>query len=320
MPPSFQVVTHGQMQKQPSTRTNGTPRRARRLRRSCFISFMALALIAGFLAALAFTLIKIPSPTNILIVGIDRRPDEGNAVRTDSLLLVHADPSGPHLVMLSIPRDLWVSIPGWGESRINSAHVYAEMETPGSGPARAAQTVSENFGVPVHGSLRLDFEAFRDVVDAAGGIDVEVPKPVVDNAYPTENYGTMRIEIPAGWQHMDGETALQYARSRHGSNDFDRAARQQQIVLALAKKLAKPNGWLMVPRVYRAFHSAVDTDLSLRDVVRLILTWKLADDGAMETIVIDGTMTTPFRTAQGAAVLLPRWDLIQPLVRATFAP
>ncbi len=166
----------------------------------------------------------------------------------------------------------------------------------------------------------MDFEAFRDLVDAAGGIDIEVPKPIIDNAYPTEDYGTKRIEIPAGWQHMDGETALQYARSRHGSSDFDRAARQQQILLALAKKLAKPDGWLKVPRVYQAFHSAVDTDLTLRDMVRLILTWKLAGEGAMETIVIDGSMTTPFRTAQGAAVLLPRWDLIHAVVQTTFTP
>jgi LCP family protein required for cell wall assembly len=313
------------MSKQPSKKTRkqtppSSPRAAHRRRRGCLLSLVALVVILGFLGVLAYALLRIPSPTNILVLGLDRRPEQGNAVRTDSLMVLHADPATGRLVMLSIPRDLWVNIPGWGEARINSAHVYAEIESPGTGPARAAETVSANFGVPIHRSLRLDFGAFRDVIDAAGGIEIDVPKPVIDNAYPTDDYGTVRIEIPAGLQHMDGETALQYARSRHGSSDFDRAARQQQILLALAKKLAQPEGWLSVPRVYLAFQNAVDTDLRLRDIFRLALAWKLAGEDNLETIVIDRTLTTPFRTAQGAAVLLPRWDLIYPLVQAGFTP
>jgi LCP family protein required for cell wall assembly len=265
-------------------------------------------------------LLRIPSPTNILILGIDRRPDQNNAVRTDTILLIHADPGSRRLVLLSIPRDLWVDIPGRGEERINAAHVYGELESAGSGPGKAKETIHHNFGVPVDRSLRLDFDAFREVIDAAGGIEVDVPSPVIDNAYPTDNYGTIRIEIPAGLQHMDGETALQYARSRHGSSDFDRAKRQQQLLVALAKKLTRPNGWLLIPRVYQAFENAVETDLSLRDLTRLILTWQMAGDDGVETIVIDQTLTTPYRTAQGAAVLLPRWDLIHPLIQTQFAP
>ncbi len=283
-----------------------------------FLIALGLVLVLG--GVLAYGLLRIPSPTNILILGIDRRPDQGDAVRTDTMLLLQADPSDGRLVLLSIPRDLWVSIPGRGEGRINAAHVYAELEEPGSGPAKAADTVSQNFGIPVHRTLRLDFDAFRDVIDAAGGIEIDVPEPVIDNAYPTDDYGITRIEIPAGLQHMDGETALQYARSRHGSSDFDRAARQQQILLAVVKKLTRPSGWLLIPRVYQAFRNAVDTDLSSRDLVRLILAWKLTGEDGLETIVIDRTLTTAFRTAQGAAVLLPRWELIHPLVQASFAP
>jgi LCP family protein required for cell wall assembly len=281
---------------------------------------LATVIVIALGGALAYGLLRVPSSTNILVLGIDRRPGQGDAVRTDTMILLHSDPSNHRLVLLSIPRDLWVSIPGRGNGRINAAHVYAEVDTPGSGPASAAETVSRNFGVPVHRTLRLDFDAFRDVVDAAGGIDIDVPKPVIDNAYPTEDYGTMRIEIPAGQQHMDGETALQYARSRHGSSDFDRAARQQQILLALAKKLSQPSGWPLVPRVYLAFRSAVDTDLTVRDFGRLILAWRFAGTDGLETIVIDRTLTTPHRTAQGASVLLPRWELIQPLVQARLSP
>ena len=281
---------------------------------------MTLVLALCLMGLLAYGLLSLQSPTNILILGIDRRPGEGNAVRTDTMLLVHTDLSSRRLVLLSIPRDLWVTIPGKGEERINTAHLFGELDMPGNGPARAAETVTYNLGVPVHHTLRLDFYAFDKVIDAAGGIDVDVPTPIIDDAYPTEDYGTMRIEIPAGPQHMDGETALQYARSRHSSSDFDRAARQQQILVALVKKLITPSGLFLAPRVYQAFKDTVETDMSLRDLARLALAWQRSGEDGLQKIVIDRELTTPFRTAQGAAVLLPRWELIHPLVQEQFGP
>jgi len=292
-----------------------TPLQIERLQ-GCLVSLVTLGLVLSALALLSYVLLRMPSPTNILILGIDRRPGQGDATRTDTILLLHADPGPPRMVLLSIPRDLWVTIPGHGEERVNTAHFYGELADPGSGPVLAAETVRQNFGVPVHRTLRLDFDAFRGVIDAAGGVDIDVPAPVIDDAYPTEDYGTMRIEIPAGMRHMDGETALRYARSRHGSSDFDRAARQQQILVALAKKLTSPGNWLLAPRVYNALQDAVETDLSFRDLVRLGLTWRRAGAENVEQIVIDQALTTPYRTANGAAVLLPRWDLIIPLVEA----
>ncbi len=280
---------------------------------------LALAAAVCLLGMLAYGLLMVSSPTNILILGIDRRPGEGNAVRTDTILMLHADPGSRRLVLLSIPRDLWVTIPGIGEERINAAHVYGELAAPGSGPARVAETISHNFGVPVNRNLRLDFDAFREVIDAAGGIELDVPTAIIDDAYPTNDYGTVWIEIPAGLQKMDGETALQYARTRHGSSDFDRAARQQQIFVALAKKLASPRGWLSIPRVYQAFQNAVETDLTFLDLAMLALAWQRAGGHEIDRLLIDRELTTPFRTAQGAAVLLPRWDLIHPLVRTRFA-
>ncbi len=161
---------------------------------------LALAAAVCLLGMLAYGLLMVSSPTNILILGIDRRPGEGNAVRTDTILMLHADPGSRRLVLLSIPRDLWVTIPGIGEERINAAHVYGELAAPGSGPARVAETISHNFGVPVNRNLRLDFDAFREVIDAAGGIELDVPTTIIDDAYPTNDYGTVRIEIPAGLQ------------------------------------------------------------------------------------------------------------------------
>jgi LCP family protein required for cell wall assembly len=279
-------------------------------------------LLGAILAAalLAYGLLMIESPRNILILGIDRRPGEGNAVRTDTILLVRSDFSGSRLVLLSIPRDLWVTIPGEGSDRINTAHLYGELAAPGNGPQRTIETIQHNFNIPIHHVLRLNFSAFRDVIDAAGGIDLEVPVAIIDDAYPTDDYGTLHIEIPAGPQHMDGETALRYARSRHGSSDFARAARQQQIIIALITKMSSPSGLLRAPQVYQAFNQAVETDMRLRDLFRLALAWLRAGQQGTQQIVINQDLTTPHRTAQGAAVLLPRWDSIRPMIQAQFGP
>jgi LCP family protein required for cell wall assembly len=161
--------------------------------------------------------------TNTLILGLDRRPDQGTVVRSDTMMVLTTHPPDASVGLLSIPRDLYVEIPGRGTSRINTAHFWGESQAAGNGPLLAMATVEHNFGVPIHHYVRVDFEGFRAVVDAVGGIDIVVEEPIVDDAYPSEDYGTIRIEIPAGPQHMDGETALRYARSRHSSSDFDRA-------------------------------------------------------------------------------------------------
>jgi LCP family protein required for cell wall assembly len=260
------------------------------------------------------------SRTNILVLGLDRRPDQGYVVRSDVLMLVTAYPPGPRLALLSIPRDLYVDIPGRSQARINTAHFWGEDERPGGGPALAMEAVTANFGVPVDGYVRLDFEGFRAVVDAVGGIDIVVEKGIVDNVYPTEDYGTRRIEIPAGPQHMDGETALRYVRSRHGSSDFDRAARQQQVLIALARRLASPGNWVRLPAVGWAIIENVDTDVGPGGLIQLAIAGLRVGPDGIEHHVIDRDMTSPWTTPTGGAVLLPRWDVINPLVEELFGP
>ncbi|MBN1178048.1 MAG: LCP family protein [Anaerolineae bacterium] len=259
-------------------------------------------------------------PRTVLILGIDRRPGQGNVVRSDTLVLASFQPAAPHAALLSIPRDLYVDVPGYGSNRINTAHFWGENETAGGGPALAMQTVTYNFGVPVDHAIRVDFDGFRAVIDAVGGIDVYVEEAIVDDEYPTEDYGTIRIEIPAGLQHMDGETALQYARSRHGSSDFDRAARQQQILSALAERLLQPATWPRLPAVYLAVTSHVDTDMGLGDLLLCTITVLQTGPTGLEQRVIDQDMTQPWTTPSGGAVLLPRWELINPLVQELFFP
>jgi LCP family protein required for cell wall assembly len=258
--------------------------------------------------------------TTVLLLGLDRRPDQGYTVRSDTMILLTAYPPGPRLAMLSIPRDLYVEVPGYGTQRINTAHFWGENEQEGGGPSLAMRTVEQDFGVPVQHYIRVDFDGFRAIVDAVGGVDVLVEEPVVDNAYPTDDYGTIRIEIPAGQQHMDGETALRYVRSRHGSSDFDRAARQQQVLLALARRLLQPEVWLQAPAVYQAVMEHLDTDLGPTDLLVLALVACRVGPDGIEHRVIDREMTTPWTTPTGGAVLLPRWEEIDPLVEEVFRP
>jgi LCP family protein required for cell wall assembly len=292
----------------------------RSFRLSPFVLAVLIMLFScGCLALAGVWLSQMAAPrTNVLILGLDRRPEQGYTVRSDVLMLVTADPRGPRLGLLSIPRDLYVEIPGYGQSRINTAHFWGERDSQGGGPDLAMETVAENFGVPVRHYLRVDFDGFRAVVDALGGVDVTVEERIVDNAFPTEDYGTTRIEIPAGPQHMDGEQALQYVRSRHGSSDFERAARQQQVMMAMARRLLAPATWPRLPAVYRAVVTNVDTNLGPLEMLRVLVTALRVGPDGVEHRVIDRNMTRPWTTPTGGAVLLPRWDVIEPVVEELF--
>jgi len=295
-------------------------KRKRGLRLSPFLlAVLVLVLSCGCLAVGGGYAAQAAAPrTNVLVLGLDRRPGQGDAVRSDVMMVVGADTQAPSLALLSIPRDLYVEIPGHGQSRINAAHIWGESGNPGGGPELAMATVRENFGVGVRHYVRVDFDAFRAVVDAAGGIDVTVEERIVDNAYPTEDYGTTRIEIPAGEQYMDGELALQYARTRHASSDFDRAARQQQVLMALVRKLASPEGLMRLPAVARAGLDHVDTNLGPVEMVQLGVTALRVGPDEFEHRVIDRDMVQSWTTPTGGAVLLPRWDVIGPVVEELF--
>ncbi|HEX9370363.1 MAG TPA: LCP family protein, partial [Roseiflexaceae bacterium] len=182
-------------------------------------------------------------PVNILLIGVDKRPNAEDGVRSDTLIVVHLDPQSKWASMLSIPRDSVVNIPHIGRSKINAAYAngYASAEEiygagtapDAGGAALAAETVERFLGVRVDYTAQVDFHGFAALVDSVGGVVVDAPRPVLDAEYPTEDYGVERIYIPAGLQVMDGRTALIYARSRHTSTDFDRSARQQAVLRAL---------------------------------------------------------------------------------------
>lgn len=183
------------------------------------------------------------SPFNVLLIGVDRRPDEKEGARSDTLIVVRVDPVEKWASMLSIPRDTVAQIPRYGAAKVNAAYSYGydnaeALYGPATAPeaggaALAAETVESLLEITIDYTAQIDFHGFQQVVDAVGGVLIDVEKPLLDAEYPTEDYGVQRLFIPAGLQVLDGSTALAFARSRHASTDFDRSKRQQLVLRAL---------------------------------------------------------------------------------------
>jgi LCP family protein required for cell wall assembly len=254
---------------------------------------------------------------NILVMGIDQREHEQGPWRTDTMLVLTIDPVTKSGGMLSIPRDLWVPIPGYEEGRVNTAHYLGEAyDYPGGGPALAVKTVQYNLGVPIHYHARFNFTAFEQVVDLIGGIDIYVEEEINDPTYPDEAYGYDHLYIPAGMQHLNGEMALKYARTRHSiGGDFDRAKRQQQVLTAMFEQVTRldllPQLASRAPELWQTLQGAVETDLTLEQIIALA---QLANEVSQEDIryaVIDEHYTQFYTTPDGQEVLIPLRDRIR---------
>lgn len=250
---------------------------------------------------------------NLLLLGVDERPQENGMARTDTMMLLTLDPTTLQAGVLSIPRDLWVPIPGYNQGRINTAHRLGEMYNyPGGGPALARETVEYNLGVPIQYYARLNFQGFVDLVDLVGGIDIYVPETIDDPLYPDHNYGYDPLYIEAGQHHFDGATALKYARTRHDSNDFQRADRQQQVLLAILERVTSLN---MLPQLaprlgelYDIMGESISTNLTLDEVLALAGLAIKVDRSQIRFAVIDETCTEDYITPEGAQVLIPLRD------------
>ena len=249
----------------------------------------------------------------VLVMGIDQRTgvEADTAYRTDTMMLVTLDPLGKKAGMLSIPRDLYVQIPGFaGRDRINTANFKGDVQKlPGGGPALAMQTVTANLGIATDYYLRINFTAFETFIDEMGGIDVDVPIELDDPTYPDCCYGYDPFYIAAGRQLLDGKTALKYARTRKtNGGDFDRAARQQQVLLAVRDKLFDlnfmPQLLLRAPALYRTLSGSLATNLSLDQLVGLALLAQSIERKNIQSSVIDGKyILKEFVTMDGQQVV-----------------
>ncbi len=290
-------------------------------------------------ATIASTSVPTPEPTatavgppvwdgvgrvNLLLLGIDQRESREGYWRTDSMIIMTIDPQEKSVGLISVPRDLWVPIWGYDiQNRINTAHYYGDVYNyPGGGPALARDTAAYNLGIPIHHYVRLNFTAFEKLIDEIGGIDIYAEKAINDPSYPDEGTGYDPFYLSAGQHHLDGKTALKYARSRHGTGDFDRAKRQQEVILAARDQVVKldqlPRLIVNGPQILSALGDAVRTDLSFDQAVQLAQIINDIPREAYRTAVIDQTYTQSYTTDTGAQVLIPLRDRIAKLYESFF--
>ncbi len=257
---------------------------------------------------------------NIVLLGVDQRPGEDGPWRSDTMIVVTVDPRSMTAGALSIPRDLYVEIPGYGEQRINMAHFLGDAyHYPGEGPGLAMKTIEYNFGIPVHYYIRVNFQGFREIIDYLGGITIDVEQEIWDYTYPDGQYGYSTIHIPAGVQVMNGRTALQYARTRHGGSDFDRLRRQQQVLMATREKALRLQLIPKIPLLATTLGHTVKTNLQVGEVITLAQIATQVDAEDIRFAVIDENMTVPMVLDNGADVLFPERDKIRELIEEIFS-
>lgn len=252
--------------------------------------------------------IEIPAHyINILLLGSDKRPNAGTW-RTDSMIIVSVDMENNMVRMLSIPRDLWVNIPGHGYNRINTADLWGELAKKGGGPDRIKQTIHQNLGIPIHYYVRVDFQGFIDIIDMVGGVTIDVDCPLPD------------IKLEAGVHHMTGRQALRYARSRKSTNDFDRARRQQKVLMALWEQALTMDLIPKLPELWRTMSGSFQTDLPLSQVINLAYVGVQLRPQQIMSKAIGASHVQSWVTPQGAMVLLPRQDKIKQMLDKFYAP
>ncbi len=246
---------------------------------------------------------------NIILLGSDQRPDDGG-FRTDTMVILMLDPDNKMATMFSLPRDLYVYIPGWRVDRINTADVRGGAEW-------VFDAVEYNFGIQLDYWARVNFSGFTTAIDTLGGIQVQIGN------YVSDRCGDFNYEYYPGTYHMDGFTALCYVRMRKRTSDFDRLRRQQEVVQAIFNRVLSLDGLSRVPDLYNKFNYLVQTNITLEDILPLVpLGTSLASDTSrIHRLTIGPDLVTPFRVPySGAAVLLPDRDAIQAALLAAITP
>ncbi len=222
---------------------------------------------------------SVPQPVTVLLLGTDRRPGEEVIPRSDAILVVRIDPASRRVAVLSLPRDLWVPIPGYDHNRLNAAYLWGEHDgPPGTGMALARVTVGEFLGLSIDYVAVTDFQGFAALVDAIGGITVEVAQPLVDELFPTLDRRTTTVSFSPGPLLMDGATALTYARIRHPDSDFERGGRQQTVLIAIAQALRDRGyfaNFLAAERLTGTLANYTQTDMPPERMLELA--WALRD-------------------------------------------
>jgi LCP family protein required for cell wall assembly len=278
--------------------------RRHKFRRSLTIGCSILFAILICLVFVGSVYFLVPFRTNFMVLGIDRAPEGTDLGRSDTNILITIKPLRPYVGVLSVPRDLWVMIPDFGENRINTAHFFAEGQDPGSGPLGTLETIQYNFGVPVNYYLRIKFDGIVGIVDAYGGLDVELDNPMGG--------------LPPGEHTLTGEQALAFVRDRQGTDDFFRMQQGQFFTAEIIEQTIQPKSWSKIPAVVSAISDSIDTNIPFVLWPRLGFALLRAGPGGIDYHVINRELVTPTTTSGGAQVLIPNWPLIHPLVAQIF--
>jgi LCP family protein required for cell wall assembly len=199
---------------------------------------------------------------NVLLLGTDSRGPASATRNTDTMIVLSLDPVNKTAAMLSLPRDIFIDRPGTFVDKINAAYAFG-------GPDLSRKVVEDLLGIRLNAYALVDFEAFTKIVDSVGGVVVDVRRPVRDESYPTPDYGVERLDITTGPQLMDGSTALRFARSRHDTNDYSRAQRQQLVLSALRTRLTDGDFLRSLPVIVDRVGSAVQTNFDPANVIPL---------------------------------------------------
>jgi polyisoprenyl-teichoic acid--peptidoglycan teichoic acid transferase len=260
---------------------------------------------------------------NFLLIGSDRRPT-GTSHRTDTLVIAIVWYREGQVSLISIPRDLWVNIPGVGEQRINTAYQSGESGGyPGGGMGLLKDTILQNLGIRIDHTAMVEFDGFRRIVDTLGGIDVPIACTFTDwrlispELDPNNEDNWWLYTIGPGQVHMDGDLALWYARSRSKSNDFDRGRRQQEVIRMLFQKALQTDTFSKIPQLYNDFSSTVITDLGLTNMLSMAPYAVNFTNANIRSYYIRPPYVQSWMTPGGASVLLPQESLSSMLIEAT---
>ncbi|WP_420645726.1 LCP family protein [Candidatus Leptofilum sp.] len=245
------------------------------------------------------------STTNILLLGSDTAIGS-NDTRTDTMIIVSVNQDGPSASMISLPRDLYVYIPGKTMNRLNTALSLGGVEL-------LKQTILYNFGIPIHYYARVDFQGFETAVDAIGGVDIAVSCRLQDwrlispELNPEDEDNWEQFALEPGLHHMDGDTALWFARSRLSTNDFDRGRRQQQLLRGLLNEGVDLGLLSNFPSLWDAYKENVETDMDIGRILQLAtLAPSVRQNGVQHLYLVRGI--EPWETPSGAQVQLPVWE------------
>jgi LCP family protein required for cell wall assembly len=216
---------------------------------------------------------------NVLLLGVDSRSDTSSPSNTDTMIVLSLDPVNKTAAMLSVPRDVYIDRPGVFQDKINAAYAFGGYDL-------ARRVVEDLLGIRLNAYALVDFEAFTKIVDSVGGVVIDVRRPVRDEAYPTPDYGVERLDITAGPQLMDGASALRFARSRHDTNDYSRAQRQQLVLSALRTRLTEGDFLRGLPGLLDRVGGAVETNFDPANVLPLAWLGSGIDGSAIRSEVL----------------------------------